>query len=239
LAIVGEILLPAGCALCGADLFGSSASELGLCAACAAEMKPEVGQRCPFCGRPLISERTVCMECRNAEPPGCDRTHALYRYGGNAAKALRSFKFGAHRALGTFFAQQLIETAIGLGSGIGPVEAWVPVPPRPGKIRKTGWDQVEAIARILEQSYNERRTETGMLPVRRCLERLPSRSQKELNRSERGKNLVGKIRCIRPAPASAMIFDDVITTGATLNACATALKEGGTARVYAVALYYD
>jgi len=238
-AVVAEILLPTGCALCGADLFGSAASGVGLCAVCAARLEPEAGRRCPSCGRPLISERDVCMECRSAEPPGCDRTHALYRYGGDGATVLRAFKFGANRALAAFFALRLIEAATSLASETGPIEAWVPVPPRPGKIRKTGWDQVEAIARILEQLYNGRRTEAGTLPVRRCLERLPSRSQKELNRGERGKNLIGKIRCVRPAPTSALVFDDVITTGATLNACAGALKKAGTLRVYAIALFYD
>jgi predicted amidophosphoribosyltransferase len=132
-----------------------------------------------------------------------------------------------------------MDTAASLASAFGPSEAWVPVPPRRGKIRRTGWDQVEAIARKLEQNHAGRHNEAGTLPVRRCLERLPSRSQKELNRGERGKNLIGKIRCVRPAPTSALVFDDVITTGATLNACAGALKKAGTLRVYAIALFYD
>jgi len=179
------------------------------------------------------------MECRNADPPCYDRAYAVYRYGGTGAKVLQAFKFGAHRNLGALFTRQLLETASHLRADLGAIDAWVPVPPRPGKIRKTGWDQVEALARNLERSRPRRKTEAGTMPVVRCLERLPSRSQKELNRTERAANLIGKIRCLGPVPETALLFDDVLTTGATMNACAAALKKAGTARVYALALFYD
>jgi len=107
----------------------------------------------------------------------------------------------------------------------------VPVPPRPGKIRKQGWDQIEYLAGLLEKEHG--------LPVTRCLKRLPSRTQKKLNREERGKNLKGRILCIKTPPRIAILFDDVITTGATLNACAASLIEGGAEKVYAVCLFYD
>ena len=75
--------------------------------------------------------------------------------------------------------------------------------------------------------------------MNRCLKRLPSRSQKELNREERGKNLKGRIFCVKTPPKTALLFDDVFTTGATLNACAAALLSGGAEKVYGLCLFYD
>jgi predicted amidophosphoribosyltransferase len=79
---------------------------------------------------------------------------------------------------------------------------------------------------------------TGSLPVNRCLKRLPSKSQKLLNREERLANLKGRIRCVKKPPETAILFDDVITTGATVDACAAVLLEAGAKEVYAVCLFY-
>jgi predicted amidophosphoribosyltransferase len=119
-----------------------------------------------------------------------------------------------------------------------PDAAWVPVPPRPGKIKKNGWDQIEYLARLLEKGI--RRTDSGVQrQVSRCLKRLPSLSQKELNRDERRHNLNGRILASSNVPRTAVLFDDVYTTGSTMDACAGALKNSGAERVYGVCLYYD
>jgi predicted amidophosphoribosyltransferase len=76
-------------------------------------------------------------------------------------------------------------------------------------------------------------------PVSRCLVRLPSKSQKELDRANRRVNLQGRILCKKPPPQKAVLFDDVFTTGSTLDVCAAALKEQGAKEVYALALFYD
>jgi predicted amidophosphoribosyltransferase len=128
---------------------------------------------------------------------------------------------------------------------------WVPVPPRPGKIRRTGWDQAVSLAGRLDLLYRRNRSRLPLrmppaseasypcLPVCRCLKRLPSKTQKELNREERKRNLKGRIIRIKEVPRRVLLFDDVITTGSTLDACAEILKEGGAERVYAVSLFYD
>jgi predicted amidophosphoribosyltransferase len=75
--------------------------------------------------------------------------------------------------------------------------------------------------------------------VFRCLKRLPSTSQKKLNREDRQKNLKGRILLARRPPPNVIVFDDVITTGSTLDACAAALKTGGAVKVYGLCLFYD
>jgi predicted amidophosphoribosyltransferase len=108
---------------------------------------------------------------------------------------------------------------------------WIPVPPRAGKLKTAGWDQVELIARTLEKLYH--------VPVLRCLKRLASKTQKELGKSERMTNLKGRIVCRGGAPEEAVIVDDVFTTGATMNVCAEALKEAGVRKVHGICLFYS
>jgi ComF family protein len=165
------------------------------------------------------------MACREREDWNCDSVSLLYPYTGNYIKLLGAYKFGKNLALGNFLARHLEERVRDF-----PDFELVPVPPRPGKIRRSGWDQVEYLARRLEKSG---------LPVRRCLRRLASRTQKKLGRRERLENLAGRFTATAPASRQVLIIDDVMTTGATLEACAAALKGAGAERVCGICLFYD
>jgi ComF family protein len=183
------------------------------------------GDYCNRCGRPLISEQGRCLTCREKDTWNCDSITLLYPYIGKYRKLLGAYKFGKNLGVGNFLGRRLAERC-----GNFPDFDLVPVPPRPGKIRLSGWDQVEYLARILEQEG---------LPVRRCLKRLPSQTQKKLGRRERLSNLEGRFVPTRAVPRKALLFDDVMTTGATLEACAAALKGAGSEQVYGACLFYD
>jgi ComF family protein len=153
----------------------------------------------------------------------------LFPYMGKYRHLLTSYKFKKNIALGNYLAEKIKQICT---SGIFPGgSVIVPVPPRPGKIRKTGWDQVEYLSGLLEKNYGT--------VVSRCLKRLPSQSQKELSRENRKTNLKGHILTVQKVPETALLIDDVMTTGSTLEACAIALKEAGTCSVYALCLFYD
>jgi ComF family protein len=155
----------------------------------------------------------------------------LFPYTGRFRTILGSFKFKKSLGIGNFFA--LCLNLVIDESEQWEEAVWVPVPPRPGKIRKQGWDQIEFLAALLEK------VRYRGLAVNRCLKRLPSKTQKKLNREERSMNLKGRIICVKKPPKIAVLFDDVITTGATLDVCAAALLEGGAEKVYGVCLFYD
>jgi predicted amidophosphoribosyltransferase len=279
LAYVREYIFPGGCAFCGGPLFDPDETWYGLCRDCRERIVPTDEPRCSSCGRPLISERGTCLPCRE-EGRVFDGAFAVFPYTGKYRRLLQAYKFGTRRNLGRFFAEKLAEgasrlvhpgggtdiagmagnraagkDAAGKAAAAGP--AWTPVPPRPGKIKNAGWDQVAYLAGLLEQQRRKNRAlppaappnpaESGSscsgagahFPVYPCLKRLPSQSQKKLNRENRKTNLRGRIVCTGKPPREALLFDDVITTGATLDACAAALKAGGTEKVYALSLFYN
>lgn len=190
--------------------------------------------RCERCGRPLISLTGLCTPCRNTDAlASVDRAFSLFSYSGAAPFLLAKWKTRGDRSLTWIFCRFLAPLLRELTGGKAMIRTVVPVPPRPGKIRLLGWDQIEDLSRALERQY--------AIPIARCLVRNSSHEQKLLGREGRAHNLKGSIQVAPRAtiPARAIVLDDLMTTGATLNACATALREAGCSEVYGITLFYD
>jgi ComF family protein len=167
------------------------------------------------------------MRCRGVER-AFDSAYPLFSYEGPVRELVSVYKKGRRRSLSRFFAVLLAEAI----KERWPGRTIVPVPPRPGKKRTQGWDQVEEIAAILEANG---------FPVERLLERRASVEQKRLGRGERGAN-ARKAYSLKPgalSPELPLLLDDVVTTCATLEACARALKEGGARSVAAILIAAD
>ena len=118
----------------------------------------------------------------------------------------------------------------------------VPVPPRKGKIRENGWDQIEELCTFLEKRYGFR--------VLRILERNTKGQQKKLSREKRLESIKTAYslcpqkafeRALRPLsgrlPERVCLIDDVCTTGSTIESCAEILKKEGITTVNAVTLF--
>jgi len=228
-----EYFFPSGCVLCGLSLTGVNEAWYGLCEQCREKINPEPGERCLLCGRPMISEHDRCLSCRNGPERSYDNVKVFFPYYGKYRRLLSAYKFSKNLALGNFFVQK-ISDFLAENSEEYENAVIVPVPPRPGKIKEKGWDQVEFLARLLEKG-----NASHSIKIYRCLKRLRSGVQKKLDREDRMKNLKGRIVLIKTAPKIALLIDDVMTTGATMDVCAAALKKGGTEKVYGLCLFYD
>ena len=222
---------------------------------------------CSSCGKILISEKELCTDCRaklrekeklrteekekskkedcaktiSAQSDFVKRVYTIYPYKGRGGEILRLWKNQNMRGFAEIYASAVASFIEGL-TELQNVPM-VPVPPRPKKIKTKGWDQIEDLSLYLEQIYN--------LPILRCLKRMDGASQKSLSRERRASNLKGKIFLTRQKsfsksedlktalPEKLIILDDVMTTGATLNFCAAALKEGGCKEVIGLCLFFD
>ena len=187
---------------------------------------------CGICGAGCELRRRVCPRCEaelsrlpvvRSAVPGLDVVWSAAPYEGAARHLIGALKFGSRIGLADA-AAALIARGVPAELLSGAI---VPVPAAPLRRRRRGFDPAEAVATALAQR-------TG-LPLVPCLARSEGARQVGRRRAER---LADPPRtcAVSPAPAEAVLVDDVTTTGATLSACAEALRAAGTVRVAAVTL---
>ncbi|MCL2808732.1 MAG: ComF family protein [Treponema sp.] len=232
--LIKNFFFPGSCVLCDVSLTESKEIHYGLCEKCHSDINYINENKCNICGKPLISEIETCLQCRNKEnlkeeKSNIDRLWTFFPYMGKYRKLLTEYKFKKNLILANLFAE-LITEVIKNEPLFENIEI-VPVPPRPGKIKNLGWDQVDFLVKKLKKQSN--------FTVNRCLKRKKSKIQKQLNRAERMENLKGRIFIKGKAPKTALIIDDVITTGSTMEVIAQVLKQAGTKKVYGLSLFYD
>lgn len=173
--------------------------------------------------------RYRCNACTQA-PPAYDATLALADYRAPLDLLARGLKFRARLALGDEFARRLALAAQDMFDAQGMPDIVIPVPLSRERLIERGYNQAWQIARPLAQRLNARADATL---VRRVLHTAP---QSKLDRDTRRRN-VGRAFALKPSHACTLngahvgVVDDVMTSGATLDALAHALKAAGARRV--------
>ena len=150
------------------------------------------------------------------------RVWAAVAYEGPARDLVRGLKFRGARGVASTIAAHLASAAL-----LESASALVPVPLHPRRRRRRGFNQAEEIAARLAHRAG--------VPVVDCLARGGS-ERRQMGR-DRSARLAGAGRSIvvrAGAPARPLLVDDVVTTGATLAACARALRRAGSLEVAAV-----
>jgi ComF family protein len=195
---------------------------------------------CAGCGGHAGAAEPLCGACRRelrwldrAVDLGGLTAFAPLAYEGPARAMVRALKFRGATLAAQAMAAQMVAAA---PAQVLPREAspacgvLVPVPLHPRRLRRRGFNQAELLARAVAGR-------TG-LGVDDCLARRGSaRTQVGRDRGERLRGLNGSV-AVRPdaaLPRRAIVVDDVVTTGATLSACAGALRSAGVAEVVAIA----
>jgi len=218
-----------------APAFGACAAPLErptrgpICTACWQSIAPLTPPLCDGCGDPLASWRTVstplarCPRCRRGRR-AVDRSRAIGAYDGALRAIIHAFKYGGRRSLARPLAELMRTRGAELLEG---ATVAVPVPLHVSRRRERGFNQADDLARHLR------------LPVIAALKRTrATAAQAELPAARRHGNVRGAFAPTRRATSLAgavvLLVDDVSTTGATLDACARALKAAGVREVRAL-----
>jgi ComF family protein len=218
LALAGwplDVLVPPSCAGCG--LPGDP-----LCSGCRAGLVLLAEPLCARCGHTSPVSVDSCPEC----PPVLDVARQAVAYEPPAPAIVAALKDRRRRIVAT----AISEVMAGVLAPPPPGAALVPVPLSRSRRAERGFNQSLLIAHALGSRWDT--------PVLDVLERVrEARPQRGAGTTDRARQVSGAFRA-RPGglvPARAWLVDDVHTTGATLAACARALRHAGAQEVGAVA----
>ncbi len=215
-----NLLLPSKCG--GCQQTGSL-----WCASCQATITPVPPPWCEKCGAPDVTDR-LCVNCR-AHPLVIEQIRSVALFQGPLREGIHRFKYQRLASLAEPFGELLANywRVQQLGAD------WlIPVPLHPARERERGYNQSELLARRLSQQVNVAVAPRGLRRTR------ATAVQMTLKAAQRRENVAGAFECADPRVQGKRIIliDDVGTTGATLDACATAILQAGAASVLGLTL---
>ncbi len=216
-----DLLFPQYCVGCGKE--GSF-----ICYSCCRSLSRITPPLCPRCGKPQPGG-VLCSGCISWSTE-IDGTRSPFRFEGVMRQAIHQLKYQNLRALVVPLAKLLQDY---LTTNPVPAEILVPVPLHQKRLRERGYNQSNLLARKLGKLVN--------LPVvDDCLirQRHTPPQARTATVEERRNNISNAFACRdqRLQNKQVLLIDDVSTSGATLDACATALKASGAYSVWGLVM---
>jgi ComF family protein len=211
-----------------------------VCGRCYAAFAPIPEPVCGTCGRPQ-EEESACRNCREAAAHGgwgFDAARAAGIYWGPLREAIHRLKFQKQDllgpALGAHLANRCVVDGLLTGDLLRGVTAVAPVPLHPSRERQRGYNQARLLAAPLADMLAVPLLTDGVVRAQRTPPQVGSSGD------ARRRNLTARAFRVdepdRVRGRGILLVDDVFTTGATVSACASALRQAGAAKIVSVTL---
>jgi ComF family protein len=226
-----DLLFPPLCIVCRAQVGEPGA----LCAGCWQQIRFLDGPMCECCGLPFEFDpggATLCAGC-HARPPAYDQARAVMRYDEHSRGPILALKHGDRLDLAPGLNRWLNRAGRAL---IDDADVIFPVPLHRSRLWARRYNQSAELARQIARTTGKPVNIDALVRSRATPSQGAMRSAKA-----RRRNMLGAFR-VPPRHKSAiagrkiLLIDDVLTTGATVDACARALKRAGAAKVLVLAL---
>ena len=200
-----------------------------VCGACWSAIAFIAEPLCERCGRPfefIVAERSVCGRCL-ADPPVFGRARAVALYDDASRGLILKFKHGDGLHLAPLFGAWLSRAGSGL---LAEADVVVPVPLHRVRLFSRRYNQAAILALDIGRRVNLPVDVMGLIRARRTPSQ-GTRTRAGRERNVRGAFTVARECAARLSGKRVLLIDDVLTSGATANACARVLLRSGAAHV--------
>ena len=232
--LFSRLLFKQSCLLCKS----ANGGDIGLCVSCQNSLPRHSLQHCPQCA--LISFNSqLCGHCLKS-PPDFDITKALFTYNFPLDGLLQRYKYGSMLSLGKSFARLMTDNMLrnyhqNKHLKNSTIDLIIPMPMHPKRLQVRGFNQALEISKLISKQLNIP-LDYSTLIRNKFTPPQTSLSLKDRVKSIRGVFSIKELQenQLQMLPLTGLrvaLFDDVMTTGASLNELAKTVKKAGASHV--------
>lgn len=223
-----DIVYPRRCPVCHDIVYDKGKL---CCNSCKEGLRYVEDPFCVKCGKQLFNpEKCLCSDC-TTKSKEFEMGRAVFIYDDVIKKSIYRFKYGGRKEYARFYAAEIYAKYNNLIKRWNP-DVIIPIPLHKSKQKKRGYNQADLIAKELSNLTNIPRDNKILFRVKK------TEIQKNLGVEGRDTNLKNAFK-MRPNGVqylSAMLIDDIYTTGATMSNATRVLIDGGFEKVYCLSI---